>query len=95
MIEPPATLPLKLHDKWKELAAYCAERQSLGPADLKDLERYILLGWECDALTPKLISAINRGDSDDIAKLTATQERLYSQIRKLSNRLGLSSRPSR
>lgn len=88
---PPSTLPVQLHDKWNELAGACQQLGTLRPCDMKDLERFVLLSFEYDAITPKVLSAINHGDPQEANQWIVAQSNLQKQIKPLSVQFGLNS----
>lgn len=88
---PPPSLPAQLHERWEELAAACVRLGTFAAGDEKDLERFVILSWEYDAITPKVLTAISHGDSQEADRWVSVQAKLSAQIRLLSAQFGLGS----
>lgn len=89
--DPPETLPKNLHQRWQDAAAICAQLGKLYSCDLKDLERYVLLSWEYDAITPKIIAALSRDDAQAVSGWATAQDKISKQLQPLATKFGLNS----
>lgn len=88
---PPASLPENLHARWRELAGICVQLGTLYSCDLKDLERYVLLAWEYDAITPKIVAGIKGNDAQSVSGWATAQDKISKQMQPLATKFGLNS----
>lgn len=88
---PPASLPEALHQRWAEAAETASQLGTLYACDLPDLERYVKLSWQYDAITPKIINAISHGDPQTASSWAGAQDKIMKQMQLLAAKFGFNS----
>ena len=88
-VAPPDYLPDTLKKKFNDLSSQLLKINIMSELDVDLLARYLLSEQVYLALTKKYMSAISRNDTEQIDKLSTSQDKAFKQCLSTAKELGL------